>query len=182
MTHRTTGRGLRRGVYGLAGALLVLGALSTSAHAGDPTLRPGTGHGSPTGAGAQPRCEVPPQHDPAVIRTVHSVAVDQEVNDKVLLATFEAGWVSSHMNNLDCGDTLGVFQQSPGEVWGTPEQCLDPVHATTRFLEHAVAVDQAQPDLTAGELAQSVQRSAYPDRYDQAEGKARELITEAEAG
>lgn len=126
------------------------------------------------------RCTVPSDRDLGITQTVYGIATARGVTDKVLLAAFEAGWVESHMNNLDCGDrdSLGVFQQRPSQGWGTPEQCMDPVHATNAFLDQAIAKDIANPFFTAGELAQSVQRSAYPDRYDQSEGKALALIAE----
>jgi hypothetical protein len=128
-----------------------------------------------------PRCSVPPDADMNVNKQVHDVAVQRGVNDKVMLATFEAGWVESHMNNLDCGDrdSLGVFQQRPSAGWGTPEECMNVVHATNAFLDQAIPNDKENPNQTAGQLAQSVQRSAFPDRYDQSEGKARELINAA---
>ncbi|OEU86262.1 hypothetical protein DB35_15170 [Streptomyces abyssalis] len=127
------------------------------------------------------KCAVPPDFDAAIINTVHDVATQRGVNDKVMLAAFEAGWVESHMNNLNCGDrdSLGVFQQRPSAGWGTPEQIMDPVYATNAFLDQAIPNDQEDPSMTAGQLAQSVQRSAFPERYDQSEAKAREMIDTA---
>jgi peptidoglycan hydrolase-like protein with peptidoglycan-binding domain len=124
---------------------------------------------------------VPSHHDPAVIRQVYQVAVERRVNEKVLLAGFEAGWVESHMNNLSYGDrdSVGVFQQRPSQGWGTKQQCMNVRHASTSFFSRAEANDRKNPGYTAGRLAQSVQRSGFPDRYDQAEAKARALIAEA---
>ena len=130
----------------------------------------------------QPMCAVPSTHDPAVIATVHSVAKSRGVTAKVMLAAFEAGWVESHMNNLNCGDrdSLGVFQQRPSMGWCSPSSlCLNVTHATNKFLDQAIPNDRNNPGYTAGQLAQSVQRSAYPARYDQAESKARSLIAAA---
>ncbi|RII11788.1 hypothetical protein DSC45_28150 [Streptomyces sp. YIM 130001] len=186
-TKSRTRSGVRRGVAGLAGGLLVLGSLSVPAYAGvaegpDPSpSATASGLGHKSNAELLAACEVPPEHDPAIINTVHQVALDHQVTDKVMLAAFEAGWVESHMHNLNCGDSdsLGVFQQRPSQGWGTPEQIMDPVYATTKFLEQAIPNDQKNPGYTAGELAQSVQRSAYPERYDQSEAKARELLAAA---
>ncbi|MEU3542380.1 hypothetical protein [Streptomyces paromomycinus] len=98
-----------------------------------------------------------------------------------MLAGFEAGWVESHMNNLPCGDrdSLGVFQQRPSQGWGTPQQIMQVPYAATQFFTRAVRVEQQDPHLSAGQTAQRVQRSAFPDRYDQAEPKARALLDEA---
>ncbi|MGW3953259.1 hypothetical protein ACWEKM_20615 [Streptomyces sp. NPDC004752] len=127
-------------------------------------------------------CTVPADRDLGITQTVYQIAVSRGVTDKVLLAAFEAGWVESHMNNLNCGDrdSLGVFQQRPSQGWGTPEECMDPVHATNAFLDQAIPNDAGHPDFTAGQLAQSVQRSAFPDRYDESEAKALAMIAEVQ--
>lgn len=130
-----------------------------------------------------PMCDVPSERDLEVTKTIYQVAEEEGANEKVLLSAFEAGWVESHMNNLDCGDrdSLGVFQQRPSQGWcDNPDDCLDVEYATKSYLEVAIPNEEANPDYTAGELAQSVQRSAYPDRYDEAEDKATEMIEEAE--
>ncbi|MFC8918030.1 hypothetical protein ACFT5C_19890, partial [Streptomyces sp. NPDC057116] len=126
-------------------------------------------------------CHIPPDRDLDVTKTVYTVGRDLGVSDKVMLAGFEAGWVESHMNNLDCGDrdSLGVFQQRPSQGWGTPEQIRHVPYAAEQFFTRAVRVEERFPHLTAGQTAQEVQRSAFPPRYDQAEAKARALLDEA---
>ena len=98
----------------------------------------------------------------------------------MLLATFEAAWVESHVNNLNCGDSdsLGVFQQRPSQGWGSKAQVTNVDYATNKFLDQAIKNDKGFSG-TAGQLAQSVQRSGYPDRYDQAKAKAESIIAEA---
>ena len=176
MARTRSASGIKRPAIALAAALLTatsLGVSASSAQADD-TNR----HRANAELGIN--CAVPPEHDPAIIRTVYDIAMERGANEKVLLSAFEAGWVESHMHNLDCGDrdSLGVFQQRPSQGWGTPEQCMDPVHATNKYLDQAIPNDVNNPGFTAGQLAQSVQRSAYPERYDQAEGKALEMIAE----
>lgn len=168
----------KRAGMALAAGVLVAGGLGTAT-----SFATGADESPKHRANAElldSRCAVPPDRDLEITKTVHKVATDREVNDKVMLAAFEAGWVESHMNNLDCGDrdSLGVFQQRPSQGWGTPEQLMDPEYATNAFLDQAIPNDANNPNMTAGELAQSVQRSAYPERYDQAEGKAKEMIGE----
>jgi hypothetical protein len=124
---------------------------------------------------------IPANHDPNVIRVVYQVGLDRNVSGKVMLAAFEAGWVESHMNNLNCGDkdSLGVFQQRPSQGWGTPEQIMNVSYAATQFFIQAQRNEPLHPEYTAGLLAQSVQRSCCPERYDQAEGRARSMMDEA---
>jgi Repeat of unknown function (DUF346) len=133
---------------------------------------------APTAANAT--CSsIPAEANDNVITTVYRTALNRKVTSKVMLATFEAGWVESHMNNLACGDkdSLGVFQQR--DSWGTAEQRLNVAWATNAFLDQAIPTDINHPEYSAGQLAQAVQRSAFPDRYDQAQAKANELIARA---
>lgn len=126
-------------------------------------------------------CRIPADRDLEVTKAVLTVGRELRVSDKVMLAGFEAGWVESHMNNLDCGDrdSLGVFQQRPSQGWGTPAQIRHVPYAAEQFFTRAVKVEQRLPHLSAGLTAQEVQRSAFPPRYDQAEAKARALLAEA---
>ena len=84
---------------------------------------------------------------------------------KVRLAAFEAAIVESGVQNLPYGDrdSLGAFQQRPSAGWGSPAQILDPVYASTQFVTRAIRANGGQ---SAGQLAQDVQISAFPDRYD----------------
>ncbi|MEE1752179.1 LGFP repeat-containing protein, partial [Streptomyces sp. SP18CS02] len=114
-------------------------------------------------------------------RKVYEVGQRLNVSAKVMLAGFETGWVESRMNNLACGDrdSLGVFQQRPSQGWGTPEQVMDVDYAANKFFEVALRMEPGMEGSTPGQLAQAVQRSAYPERYDQAEGIARAMRDEA---
>lgn len=161
-----------------AGAAIALGLTAPMASAAPNPLAPGS-H-IPASVGTTECDSIPSEHDPEITQIVYDKAQEMGADDRVLLAAFEAGWVESHMNNLDCGDkdSLGVFQQRPSQGWGTPEQIMDPNYASTKFLEQAIPNAADNPDWTAGQVAQSVQRSAFPDRYDEAEGKAREMIAE----
>lgn len=174
---------LRRGAIALsAAAVLSATGIAVSAHAdGSDGLPPKADRDKANAEILNPRCGVPPEADPEVNQQIHDVAKDRGANEKVMVSMVEAAWVESHVNNLPCGDadSVGVFQQRPSSGWGTPEECQDVVHATNAYLDQAIANDESNPDQSAGQLAQSVQRSAYPDRYDESEGKARELIDQA---
>ncbi|GGF37358.1 hypothetical protein GCM10011519_08600 [Marmoricola endophyticus] len=71
-------------------------------------------------------------------------------------------------------DSLGIFQQRPSTGWGTPAQITNVVTSTQSF--YGVAAYGSNAGLLQipswqtrdrGEVAQAVQVSAYPDRYDQ---------------
>jgi hypothetical protein len=82
------------------------------------------------------------------------------------------------IRNLDYGDrdSVGLFQQRPSQGWGTEKQLMDPYYATTKFYNALVRVQRWESrDIT--EVAQAVQRSAYPDAYADHEPDARVLAS-----
>ncbi|MEU9061754.1 NlpC/P60 family protein [Streptomyces sp. NPDC048430] len=72
----------------------------------------------------------------------------------------------SALRNLDGGDrdSLGLFQQRPSQGWGTREQIMDPVYASTKFYKALKSLKnwEGMPVTVA---AQKVQKSAFPDAY-----------------
>jgi hypothetical protein len=112
--------------------------------------------------------------DPVAARAICSVARDLGASDKVILAAYEAAIVESGVHNLTYGlDTsIGLFQQQ--DWWGTYEQRLDPEYASREFIRRAIRQNRSW--MTAGQLAQDVQVSLYPERYDQVRGQAMSLI------
>jgi LAS superfamily LD-carboxypeptidase LdcB len=132
-------------------------------------------------------------HDGDVARTILDVGLAVGASERALLAAFEAALVESNMRNLGHGDrdSLGVFQQRPSAGWGSEEQVTDPVYAARAFFlgparagaivgaNHEPGAVQRDLDFagTAGQLAQAVQRSAFPERYDRIERDARALLT-----
>ncbi|MFE4205403.1 C40 family peptidase [Streptomyces goshikiensis] len=85
----------------------------------------------------------------------------------------------SDLRNLDHGDrdSLGLFQQRPSQGWGSREQILDPVYASTKFYNGLTALhDWEHMPLTVA--AQKVQASGYPNAY----AKHEPLATALQAG
>lgn len=115
----------------------------------------------------------------AVTRIVYQVGRNHGASDKVMLAAFEACVVESNCTNPAGGDrdSAGPFQQRPSMGWGTYDQVTDPRYAARQFFARALAREGCCP--TAGLLAQQVQRSCCPHKYDQAEGRARVLLAQA---
>ena len=116
-------------------------------------------------------------YDMGVVATALSTATGMGASSKVLLSLFEAAIVESGFRNLDYGDrdSVGFLQQRPSQGWPNP---MDVPTATRSFVAKAQAVEGRYT--TSGKLAQAVQVSAYPDRYDKAEPAARELLTQAQ--
>lgn len=82
---------------------------------------------------------------------------------EVLLA---AATVESGILNLPYGDSdsLGLFQMRPSQGWGTPDQILNTNYAINRMykqLENTIGWQ----NMSIGDAAQAIERSAFPDRY-----------------
>lgn len=74
------------------------------------------------------------------------------------------------------GKSVGLFQQQP-QWWGRGDgiDLMDPATAARLFFEQLAKLDYNNTSRTPGWYAQTVQRSAYPDRYDQRFAEASEL-------
>lgn len=95
---------------------------------------------------------------------------------KYMKAILEAGLVESGLRNLPGGmdDSAGPLQQRPSQGWGTRTQVRNPRRAARKFYAVARRVDR--PGMSAGRLAQAVQRSAFPGRYARRSGEAGRIL------
>lgn len=93
----------------------------------------------------------------------------------IALAT---AYQESGIRNLDYGhaDSLGLFQQRPSKGWGTVEEIMDPWYSTREFYR---AMDRVKGWQTKdlNDVAQAVQRSAYPEAYRRHVPNARTLAS-----
>lgn len=89
-------------------------------------------------------------------------------------AAIEAMLVESGARNVGYGDrdSVGILQQRPSQGWN---HASDPAGALKDFYAHARQL--RGQGLKPGELAQAVQRSAFPARYGQRAGEADALLT-----
>ncbi len=78
-------------------------------------------------------------------------------------------------------DSLGLFQQRPSQGWGTPEQVMDPTYSSTKFYEHLLQVPNWQSRALT-DVAQAVQRSAFPDAYAKHEPLASQVVNALTGG
>jgi hypothetical protein len=117
--------------------------------------------------------------DMKIAATICTVLDNLHADGLVRLSAFEAAIVESGVHNLPYGDadSLGVFQQQWSQGWGTPAEIMDPTYAARQYISHAIGAER--PGESAGQLAQSVQRSKYPDRYDGVQVQAAELMDKA---
>ena len=107
---------------------------------------------------------------------IAQVGRDRGLPDRAIVIALATAQQESRLRNLDYGDrdSLGLFQQRPSQGWGTEAQVQDPVYAAGKFYDWLVTV----PGWETGRLtdvAQAVQRSGYPELYQQHEAMAVEL-------
>jgi hypothetical protein len=105
--------------------------------------------------------------------TIAKVGHDRGLPDRAVVIALATAQQESRLRNLDYGDrdSLGLFQQRPSQGWGTAAQVRDPVYAAGRFYDHLVAVPHWQTGRLT-DVAQTVQRSGFPEAYQKWEPMA----------
>ncbi len=108
--------------------------------------------------------------------TIAAVARSRQLPERATVIALATAQQESRIRNLAYGDrdSLGLFQQRPSQGWGTQAEVQDPVYATGKFLDGLVEV----PGWETGrltEVAQAVQRSGFPEAYQQHEPMAQTL-------
>ncbi|GAA3944558.1 muramidase family protein [Microbacterium soli] len=120
----------------------------------------------------------------------HIIRVGRElgVPDRGIAIALATAMVESSLRNLDHGDrdSLGLFQQRPSQGWGTPAQIMDADRSIRVFYggghDPNGAASRGLLDVTGWQhmpftqAAQTVQVSAYPERYGQWEQQATEWV------
>ncbi len=114
---------------------------------------------------------------------IAGVAWDRGLPDRAVVIALATAQQESGLRNLDHGDrdSLGLFQQRPSQGWGTEAQVTDPLYAAGIFFDRLVGV----PGWDTGRLtdvAQSVQRSGFPEAYQKHEAMAVDLTAALRAG
>lgn len=137
----------------------------------------------PVQAGGQLTAALDPEQA-ANAALIISIGRQLGVSDRGLAIALATAMVESGLRNLDHGDrdSLGLFQQRPSTGWGAAEQILDADRSTRAFFGGA---GDPNGQITRGLLdvpgweslpftvaAQTVQISAYPDKYGQWETQA----------
>lgn len=169
-----------RGPWGcLVGGLLVSGLVATGAYAGIQWFRSGMDLGGQlcqaTASGTTVSFS-PEQMDNAA--TIVGIAMGRDLPARAGTIAIATAIQESKLRNIDYGDrdSLGLFQQRPSQGWGTEAEILDPVYSTNTFYDALVAVPGYE-EMVVTEIAQEVQRSAYPDAYADHETEGRVIAS-----
>ncbi|MFD6594775.1 C40 family peptidase [Streptomyces coelicoflavus] len=113
---------------------------------------------------------VPGLNDPADqvpnAKTIQATGVAMNIPARGQVVALATALQESGLRNLTYGDrdSLGLFQQRPSQGWGTANEILDPVHASTKFYEGLKKVSGWQ-SLSVTQAAQAVQKSGFPEAY-----------------
>ena len=110
--------------------------------------------------------------------TIAAVAVRRGLPARAVSIALATAYQESKIVNLDSGDrdSLGLFQQRPSQGWGTTDQVQDPYYATNAFYDALQEIEGYQ-QMRITEAAQQVQRSGFPEAYEDHAEDARALAS-----
>jgi cell wall-associated NlpC family hydrolase len=172
-------------VVGLLGSLIAVAAISV--------LLGGVGSddfmfGAPCGsvlASTDPR-EAPPvavrvgdldAEQRVIVEQIVAIGKQRRLPPRAWQIAIQAGMTESRLHNLHYGDrdSLGIFQMRPSQGWGSAAQVTDPVYEINKFYDVLLAVPNWETR-RPGDIAQAIERSAFPTRYHQWEPLAVNVI------
>ena len=109
---------------------------------------------------------------------IAAIGVERELPARAVSIALATAYQESKIRNLDGGDrdSLGLFQQRPSMGWGTPKQVRDPYYATNAFYDALVKIPNYQ-SMRITVAAQKVQRSGFPEAYEDHAIDARALAS-----
>lgn len=110
--------------------------------------------------------------------TIAAIGVRRGLPARAVSIALATAYQESKIRNIDYGDrdSLGLFQQRPSMGWGTARQVQDVYYATNRFYDELVQIDGYQ-QMRITEAAQRVQRSGFPEAYEDHAADARALAS-----
>ena len=116
---------------------------------------------------------------PGIVRIISDVARSRfgALARRAAVVGVATGIVESGLRNLNYGDrdSIGVFQQRPSQGWGSVSEIMNVSYAAGKFFSRFPGNWAL---MNQGALAQSVQRSAFPGRYQTQMGNAEGLVTQ----
>ncbi|GAB3995967.1 hypothetical protein [Nocardioides marmoraquaticus] len=109
---------------------------------------------------------------------IAAIGIQRGLPARAVSIALATAYQESKIRNIDYGDrdSLGLFQQRPSQGWGTEEQVQDEFYATNAFYEALEQVDGYE-QMRITEAAQTVQRSGFPEAYEDHAEDARALAS-----
>ena len=109
---------------------------------------------------------------------ISGLSVRRGLSPRAASIALATAYQETGIRNLTYGDrdSVGLFQQRPSQGWGTKQQLMDPSYAAGRFYDALVKIKNWETD-DINNVAQKVQRSGYPEAYNDHEADARVLAS-----
>ncbi len=109
---------------------------------------------------------------------IAAIGVRRGLPARAVSIALATAYQESKIRNLDFGDrdSLGLFQQRPSQGWGTPVQVRNRYYAINAFYDALEKVPDYQ-SMRITEAAQLVQRSGFPEAYEDHAADARTLAS-----
>ena len=109
---------------------------------------------------------------------IAAIGVRRNLPARAVSIALATAYQESKIRNLDHGDrdSVGIFQQRPSQGWGTEAELQDPHFATDAFYDALEKIDGYE-DMRITEAAQAVQRSGFPEAYEDHAADARALAS-----
>jgi hypothetical protein len=109
---------------------------------------------------------------------IAAIGVSRGLPARAVSIALATAYQESKILNINHGDrdSLGLFQQRPSQGWGTAKQVRDPYYATNKFYEALEKIPDYQR-MRITEAAQKVQRSGFPEAYEDHAPDARALAS-----
>lgn len=109
---------------------------------------------------------------------IAAVGVRRGLPARAVSIALATAYQESKLVNIDYGDrdSVGLFQQRPSQGWGTVEEIMDPYYSTNAFYDGLEEVDGYER-MRITEAAQLVQRSGFPEAYEDHAEDARALAS-----
>jgi hypothetical protein len=110
--------------------------------------------------------------------TITAIALKRGLPPRAATIAVATAIQESKLRNITFGDrdSLGLFQQRPSQGWGTKDQILDPVYSANKFYDALVKIDGYEA-MQITQVAQKIQRSAFPEAYAAHEHEGRLLAS-----
>src|SRR4051812_44489433 len=110
--------------------------------------------------------------------TISAVAVRRGLPARAASIALATAFQESKLRNLDHGDrdSVGLFQQRPSQGWGPAAQIRRPYYSINKFYDELQKVDGYQ-SMRITEAAQKVQRSGFPEAYEDHAADSRALAS-----
>jgi len=109
---------------------------------------------------------------------ITAIGVSRGLPARAVSIALATAYQESKIRNLPHGDrdSLGLFQQRPSQGWGTAREVRDTFHATNAFYDALEKIPEYRT-MRITEAAQKVQRSGYPEAYEDHAPDARTLAS-----